>query len=344
MMKGIQVQGAGQAAVVDLPQPELKEGCALVKVMAASICGTDVSTFRGTNVNVSSYPIVIGHETAGIVEDVDEHNPYGIKKGDHVVLDPYLYCGECYPCSQGRTNCCETLHCLGVHCDGSMCEYFAHPVHMLRKVPRDMPWERVPLAEPLVISMHGLHTCQLKAGEHIAIIGAGAIGLLAGMGALAYDAIPILVDVVEERLELARSFGIPHTVNPARGDAVAQIMEITKGRGVECCMEASGSDAGVRSTLDYAAYTGRIALTGWPKHDITLPTNLITKKELHIRGSRNGAGEFEEAIELIYTGKVPAEKIISKVVPYTQLPHMLGELTDHPGDYLKVVGLFHTEG
>ena len=343
-MKGIQVQGAGQAAVVELPQPERKEGYAIVKVMAASICGTDVSTYRGTNVNVSSYPIVIGHETAGIVEDVDENNPHGIKKGDHVVLDPYLYCGACYPCSQGKTNCCETLHCLGVHCDGSMCEYFAHPVHMLRKVPQDMPWERVPLAEPLVISMHGLHTCQLKAGEHIAIIGAGAIGLLAGMGALAYDATPILVDVVDERLELARSFGIPYTVNPAKEDAVARIMEITKNRGVECVMEASGSDAGVRSAIDYAAYTGRIALTGWPKHEITLPTNLITKKELQIRGSRNGAGEFEEAIQLIYTGRVPAEKIISKVVPYDQLPHMLGELSEHPGDYLKVVGLFHREG
>ena len=343
-MKGIQVQDAGQVSAVDLPQPELKKGYALIKVMAASICGTDVSTFRGTNVNVSSYPIVIGHETAGIVEAVDENNRYGIKKGDHVVLDPYLYCGKCYPCSQGKTNCCETLRCLGVHCDGSMCEYFAHPVHMLRKVPQDMPWERVPLAEPLVISMHGLHTCQLKAGEHIAIIGAGAIGLLAGMGALAYDAVPIIVDVVDERLELARSFGVPHTVNPAKEDAVAKIMEITKGRGAECVMEASGSDAGVRSTIDYAAYTGRIALTGWPKHDITLPTNLITKKELQIRGSRNGAGEFEEAIDLIYTGKVPAEKIISKVVPYTELPHMLGELAEHPGDYLKVVGLFHEEG
>ncbi len=343
-MKGIQVQRAGQAAVVDLPQPERKEGYAIVKVMAASICGTDVSTFRGTNVNVSSYPIVIGHETAGIVEDVDENNQYGIKKGDHVVLDPYLYCGECYPCSQGKTNCCETLRCLGVHCDGSMCEHFSHPVHMLRKVPQDMPWERVPLAEPLVISMHGLHTCQLKAGEHVAIIGAGAIGLLAGMGALAYDAIPILVDVVDERLELAKSFGIPHTVNPAREDAVARIMEITRGRGAECVMEASGSDAGVRGTIDYAAYTGRVALTGWPKHEITLPTNLITKKELRIRGSRNGAGEFEEAIDLIYTGKVPAQKIISKVVPYDQLPHMLGELAERPGDYLKVVGLFHGEG
>ncbi len=341
-MKGIQVQGRGNAAVVELPLPEKREGYAIVKVMAAGICGTDVSTFRGTNLNVSSYPIVIGHETAGIVEEVEENNAYGIKKGDHVVLDPYLYCGKCYPCSQGKTNCCETLQCLGVHCDGSMCQYFSHPVHMLRKVPEDMPWERVPLAEPLVISMHGLHTCGLKAGEHIVIIGAGAIGLLAAMGALAYHAIPILTDVVDERLEMARSLGITHTVNPEKEDALERIMQITKGRGAECCMEASGSDAGVQSTIRYAAYTGRIALTGWPKHEVVLPTNLVTKKELQIRGSRNGAGEFEEAIQLIYSGKVPAEKIISKVVPYTELPHMLGELSEHPGDYLKVVGLFTT--
>lgn len=339
-MKGIQVQGPGRAAVVELPRPEKKEGFAIVKVMAAGICGTDVTTFRGTNVNVSSYPIVIGHETAGIVEEVDENNGYGIKKGDRVVLDPYLYCGVCYPCSQGRTNCCETLRCLGVHCDGSMCQYFAHPVHMLRKLPGDMPWETAPLAEPLVIGMHGLHTCGLKAGEHIVIVGAGAIGLLAAMGALAYGAVPIITDVVDERLETARSLGIEHTINPGSEDAVTRVMDITGGRGAECCMEASGSDAGVRSCISCAAYTGRIALTGWPKHEIELPTNLITKKELQVRGSRNGAGEFEEAIELIHSGRVPAEKIISKVVPYTELPCMLGELSERPGDYLKVVGLF----
>ena len=87
-MKGIQVKENSVAVVTELPMPEAKEGYAVIKVMAASICGTDVSTYRGTNVNVESYPIIIGHETAGIVEDVDENNAYGIKKGDHVVLDP----------------------------------------------------------------------------------------------------------------------------------------------------------------------------------------------------------------------------------------------------------------
>lgn len=340
-MKAIQVIKPGRACITELPMPVKKDGYAVIKVMAAGICGTDVSTYRGTNVNVESFPIVIGHETAGVVAEIEE-NSYGVKKGDRVVLDPYMYCGDCYPCSQGKTNCCESMQCLGVHRDGSMCEYFSHPIGMLRKVPADMPWEVIPLAEPLVISMHGLHTCQLQAKEHIVIIGAGAIGLLAAMGALAYDAIPIIVDVVEERLELAKSFGVPYVINPAKENGTERVRQITGGSGAECVMEASGSDAGVRSTIDYAAYTGRIALTGWPKHEVKLPTNLITKKELQIRGSRNGAGEFEEAVDLIYSGRVPAEKLISKVVAAEELPMMLGELSENPGDYLKVVGLFHT--
>ena len=337
-MKAIEVMGAFQAHVADIPMPEVKEGQALVKIRSVGICGTDVATYRGANVNVKSYPIIIGHEVAGEVCEIDENNEYGIKKGDKVVLDPYMFCGHCYPCSQGRTNCCEDMHCLGVHCQGAMSEYFAHPISMLRKLPDDMDWDVAPVAEPLVISMHGLHTCKLQAGEHIAIIGAGAIGLLAAMGALAYDAIPIVIDPVEERLQMARDWGIPHTINPVTQDAVAEISKLTNGRMAECVMEASGSIPGVRNTIDYAAYTGRIALTGWPKGEVTLPTNLITKKELTVRGSRNGAGECEEAIELIHSGRVHAERIITKVVPFDELPQALDDLAKRPGDFLKVIG------
>lgn len=338
-MKAIQITSPGNACVAERPYPERKPGEAIVKVVSASICGSDILTFRGVNVNVKSYPIVIGHEVAGIVEEVGE-NDCGIKKGDRVVLDPYLYCGHCYPCSQGKTNCCETLHCLGVHCDGAMCEYFAQPVHLLHKLPDSIPWEEATLAEPLVISMHGLHTCGLKKGEHIAIVGAGTIGLYAALGALAYEAVPIILDVVDDRLELARSLGIPYAINTMKEDSVARIKEITGGRGAECVMEASGSDAGIRNTIDYAAYTGRIALTGWPKHEITLPTNLITKKELHVHGSRNGAGEFEEAIDLIATGRVPVNKAISRVCKADELPELLKAQSERPGDFLKVVGMF----
>ena len=169
--------------ISDVQMPKPKEGEALLRVKSAGICGSDIGAFRGTN-GLVSYPRIIGHEIAGEVISIPENNKNGIKPGDRVIVDPYLYCGHCYPCSIGRTNCCVDLKVLGVHVDGGMAEYFCHPADMLLKVPDDMPWDIIPLAEPLTIALHGIHRLNLKAGEHIAINGAGPIGLLAAMVAL----------------------------------------------------------------------------------------------------------------------------------------------------------------
>ena len=136
--------------ISDVQMPKPKEGEALLRVKSAGICGSDIGAFRGTN-GLVSYPRIIGHEIAGEVISIPENNKNGIKPGDRVIVDPYLYCGHCYPCSIGRTNCCVDLKVLGVHVDGGMAEYFCHPADMLLKVPDDMPWDIIPLAEPLTI-------------------------------------------------------------------------------------------------------------------------------------------------------------------------------------------------
>ena len=141
-----------QVSCVKIPMPEPKPGEALIKIMAAGICGSDIGAFRGTN-GLVSYPRVIGHELAGVVVSIPENNKNGIKVGDRVVVDPYLYCGHCYPCSIGRTNCCDDLHVLGVHVEGGMAEYFCHPADMLVKIPDGMSWVQAAMAEPLTISL-----------------------------------------------------------------------------------------------------------------------------------------------------------------------------------------------
>ena len=147
-----------------------------------------------------------------------------------------------------------------------------------------------------------------QTGKKVAIIGAGPIGLLAAMAALAYGAEPIVIDVVDERLEYARELGVNCTINSAKEDMVAKVAGYTDGRMAELVMECSGANAAVRSTLDIVANAGRITLTGWPKKETPLPTDAITRKEVDIRGARTSAGEFEEAIDLIYTGKVDVRK------------------------------------
>ena len=325
--------------ISDVQMPKPKEGEALLRVKSAGICGSDIGAFRGTN-GLVSYPRIIGHEIAGEVISIPENNKNGIKPGDRVIVDPYLYCGHCYPCSIGRTNCCVDLKVLGVHVDGGMAEYFCHPADMLLKVPDDMPWDIIPLAEPLTIALHGIHRLNLKAGEHIAINGAGPIGLLAAMVALHYGAEPIMIDLVKERLDFAKSLGVRYTINLREEDLVEKVREYTNGRMAECVMEASGANSAIRATLDIVSHAGRIALTGWPKQETPIPTDMITRKEVDVRGARTSAGEFPEAIDLIYHQKVDARRILTKVISIDEAPETIRDIEKNTGNYMKVNILF----
>ena len=333
-MKAVYMAKPGEIGLREIAEPVIGSGYALVRVRAAGICGSDVGAFRGTNTLVS-YPRIIGHEIAGEIVSIGE-NKRGLKPGDRVIVDPYLYCGSCYPCSLGRTNCCEDLKVLGVHVDGGMSEYMAHPSDMLVPAPDSISWEHVPLAEPVTIALHAIHRTRLMAGEHIAINGAGAIGLLIALCALNYGAAPILADVVQERLDFARELGITNTVNPLREDLTGAIRAMTGGRMAEVVAEASGANEAIRNTLDMASYAGRIALTGWPKNETPLPTDLITKKELDIVGSRTSAGEFEEALALIASGAVNVKAVLSAVVGFDDIPRMVRELSEYPDRHLKI--------
>ncbi|MGI5057842.1 zinc-binding alcohol dehydrogenase family protein [Treponema pectinovorum] len=335
-MKAVKIIKPKDVVVEDVKMPVPKENEALIKVKAAGICGSDIGAFRGTN-GLVTYPRIIGHEIAGEVVSIPKSNPKNIKVGDRVIVDPYLYCGHCYPCSIKRTNCCESLKVLGVHVDGGMAEYFCHPADMLIKMPDEMTWVQAALAEPLTISTHGIHRGKLKAGEYCAIIGAGPIGLAAGMVAQDYGAHAILLDLVQERLDFARSLGIEHTINISKEDPVKLIHEITNGVMAQQVMECSGANVAIRNTLDYVSYAGRITLTGWPKTETSLPTDRITKKELDIRGARTSAGEFEEAVELICSKKVDMLKLLTKTVPIEQAADVIRDIESNPQNYMKVV-------
>ena len=336
-MKTVLLKSPGDILISNIETTQRQDGQVLLRVRSAGICGSDIGAYKGVNPLVS-YPRVIGHEIAGeIVEVANDETEY--KVGDRVIIEPYVYCGTCYPCSIGHTNCCENLTVRGVHIEGGMAEYVSHPRHLLHKVPDGLPWHLVPMAEPLVISMHAVKQAETKAGQHVVITGAGQIGLLAAQYALTLGAIPIMVDPVEERLALARALGVAHTVNPVSQDVVAEILSITQGRMAEAVIECSGDARAIRGTVDYVAYAGHIALVGWPKSDIPMPTALFTKKELTIRGSRNSVGQFPESLRLIAEGKVNVQALLTKTVTMDETPATVADIAAHPEKYLKVTCL-----
>ena len=336
-MKTVLLKQPGEIGISEIEKTSRRENEVLLKVRSAGICGSDIGAYKGVNPLVS-YPRIIGHEIAGEVVEVaaDEKT---FRVGDRVILEPYVYCGQCYPCSIGRTNCCENLTVRGVHIEGGMAEYVSHPRHLLHKVPENIPWHLIPMAEPLVIAMHAVKQAEVKAGEHVAITGAGQIGLLAAQYALTLGALPIVVDPVDERLALATRLGVPHVINPVSQDAMAQIKAITKARMAEAAIEASGAASAIRAMVDYVAYAGRIALVGWPKSDIPMPTALFTKKELTIRGSRNSVGQFPESLRLIAEGKVDVAALLTKTVSLEETPATVVDIAEHPERYLKVTCL-----
>lgn len=335
-MKAIKLDSPWKVNGTDIAKPVPAAGEALIRIVTAGICGSDIGAFRGTN-GLVSYPRVIGHELAGIVEEIPENNKNGIKAGDRIVVDPYIYCGRCYPCRIGRTNCCTSLKVLGVHVDGGMAEYFTHPADLLVKIPEGMSWAEAAMAEPLTISLHGIHRGGFKSGEYCAVIGAGPIGLAAGLIAQAYGGHAILIDLVQERLDFAGSIGIEYVVNSGTEDAGARIAEITGGDMAQLVMECSGANAAIRNALDYVSNAGRITLTGWPKNETSLPTDLITKKEVDISGARTSANEFCEALELIHTKRVDMNKMLTRVISLGEAPETIIDIEKNPGNYMKVV-------
>jgi threonine dehydrogenase-like Zn-dependent dehydrogenase len=326
----------GQIVIRDVPAPRPAPGRPLIRIRSAGICGSDVNSFLGKG-QALGLPLTLGHEAAGeVVETVGDSR---FRPGDAVIIEPYLYCGSCYPCSRGQRNCCEHLQCLGVHTDGTMSEYVTHPEDLLHRKPEGMPWAYAAFVEPLTIATHGVHRVQAVAGEHAVVIGAGTIGVLTALYLKHLGVIPILVDILESRLKAARGLGIGHTILSDGSAPVDEVKEITQGRGAETVFEISGSARGVENTVHLASYTGRISLTGWPSKLPTIETPLITRRELIIYGSRDSAGEFPEAIELIDSGAIDAANIITKIIGFDELPDEIRRIADDPSDTLKTIAL-----
>lgn len=131
-----------------------------------------------------------------------------------------------------------------------------------------------------------------------------------------------------------------YTVDLKTDCLTEKVAEYTHGNMAQCALEASGANSAIRSTLDVVCHAGRVAFTGWPHQETSIPTNLITFKELDLVGSRNAYLEFEEAVDLIYTGKVDARKILTKVISIDEAPETIRDIEKNPGRYMKVNVMF----
>lgn len=314
-MKAVVVHGPGDIRCENLPTPSPGPAEALIAMKAAGICSSDVPRALGDAAYF--YPIVMGHEFSGEVEEVGiEVN--GAHVGQRVAVAPLIPCWRCEWCERGRYSLCDDYNYLGSRAQGGYAEYVNVPVRNLVPLPPEVDYEAGAILEPAAVVLHGLGMAGLTPGDDVAVVGAGTLGLLAIQVAMIVGAGRVFAtDLVQARLETARSLGSQAFL---AGEAVARMAATTHGRGVDLVVETAGTAKAQQLCLDLVRKGGRILFLGMPEKEVTLSRaamQRIVRQELTIYGSWNSYSapfpgyEWHAALIYMARGQLNTEPLIT---------------------------------
>jgi 2-desacetyl-2-hydroxyethyl bacteriochlorophyllide A dehydrogenase len=325
--------------ITDVPRPELHAGEVLLNIRAVGICGSDIHLYRGDH-PYRVFPLIYGHEFTATVAALGE-GVSNVKVGDSVVVEPLLSCGHCYPCRIGRPNCCTHLKVIGVHTNGGLAETIVVPAHLVYRVPPELPPEVAALCEPFSIGMNACERGAITAADQVVVLGAGPIGITILAIAKSRGAKVAIVDLLPSRLELADQLGADLVINGSIVDVPTAVQEFTGGDGASVVVEATGSPRAMESTVDLAAFAGRIVLVGVTTKPVTFPGLDFTRKELTILGSRNNAGFFGDAVEFVQHHPRQVQQLITQRFPFEQVVDAFELADKHPEEVCKAVVLMN---
>lgn len=330
-MKALVMKGPRDAQIINVPEPVPASGDALLRVCMVGMCGSDLNTYRGNNPMVS-YPRVLGHEVAAIIEDPGAS---GLPRGTHVTFSPYTSCGLCASCRQGRSNACANNQTMGVQRDGAMTELVtvAHD----RLYQANLGIRELCLVEPLTVGAHAVARGRVGADDVVAVFGCGGVGLGAIAASAFRGATVIAIDMDERKLEIARKAGATHLLHSS--DRLHdRLMEWTNGHGPGVVIEAIGLPNTFRAAVEEVAYAGRVVYIGYAKEPVSYETKLFVQKELDVLGSRNALPQdFREVIQLLEAGRFPVEDAISIVAPLEDAPDLLKRWSETPSAFTKIM-------
>ena len=337
---------------VELDPP--KRGEVLIKVKAVGLCHSDLVAITGER--AKPMPIVIGHEAAGIVEEIGQ-DVQGFAVGDHVVTSYVASCGRCEMCSVGRPALCEPATIANANAvlkDGTtrlrqgstrihhhsgvagFAEYSVIPEEALVKIDKSVPFEHAALFGCGVVTGVGsvINTAQAKPGQFIAVVGLGGVGLSAVLAALAIGSGKVLaLDLSEEKLAFARELGVHHALNAGDADVQAQIAALTGG-GVHIAIETAGSNRALQMAYDITRRGGTTVTAGMPgpEAEITLSHLKIAAEERSIKGSYMGScvakRDIPRYLNMFQNGSLPVDKLMSRLIGFDDLNAAMDRLAD----------------
>jgi len=297
---------------ITLPEAAAPQaGEALVAIRAIGICGTDISGYLG-KMPFIQFPRILGHELGVEVLSVGTGVTH-LSAGDRCSVEPYLHCGHCHACRQGKTNCCETLAVLGVHCDGGMRERMILPAHKLHPC-NTLDFEQLALVETLAIGCHAVNRAAIAPTDDVLIIGAGPIGLtVLEFTRLTGAAVTVLELNETRRLFVQRHYPGTTVVAALPDRPAAQIV-----------FDATGSPQSMAHALHLARFTGRVVYVGITKDPVIIDDPLLHRRELTLLASRNAvAADFPRILGLIASGAIDTRPWITHRCAFAELPEQM---------------------
>ena len=339
-MKVARLMAPFQIEMQQAPIPEPGPNEVVLKNMYLGICTSDLQIYHGKHA-YAAMPVTMGHEEAGIVYKVGE-NVTDWKPGDRAILQPQLFCGECYPCKTGHFNVCESLKVIGVHVDGCACEYTAVPAWNLHRLPDNVSFREAALIEPIAVGfgvVRRINEVTDITGKRVCVVGAGTIGNLVAQACKAMGAGPVMItDILKDKLDLALKCGIDYAEN-TKEQTLAQAIDRCFGADkADIIVDSAANPFVFQSIMDAARKASIVVLSGNYKEPVQLDVTQIQRREITVLGHMMYIRqEFEDGLRHLSLGNLHTEGLITQEWTLDQYAEAFRFIDDHPADVVKMI-------
>jgi L-iditol 2-dehydrogenase len=340
-MKALLLSEYKKLNVVDMPVPEIADDEVLVRVKACGICGSDIHGYDGST-GRRIPPLVMGHEAAGVIDRVGRAVD-GFTPGDRVTFDSTVSCGTCQFCRSGRINLCDNRTVLGVSCGdyrrhGAFAEYVSVPARILYRLPDTLPFERAALIEAVSIAVHAVSRRVPSPDDTVVVVGAGMIGVLVIQVLKTKGCRNIIaVDVDQQKLALATRMGATGSLNAKDRDVPAAVRDLTGGKGADVSFEVVGHTDTVQTSIRCLRKGGTAVLIGNLSPKVELPLQEVVSREISVLGSCASNGEIPQCIELLASGAINVDPLVSLRAPLDAAPGLFERLYAGDKSLMKVI-------
>jgi L-iditol 2-dehydrogenase len=324
----------------EVPTPEIQSDEVLINVKAVGICGSDVHGMDGST-GRRIPPIIMGHEASGVIVEIG-NSITSWKIGDRVTFDSTIYKLDDWYTRNGHYNLSDNRMVLGVSCgdfkrDGAFAQLVAVPGHILYKIPENVTFEQAAMVEPVAVALHSINLSQAKINDSAVVFGSGMIGLFIIQLLKQAGCRVIAVDMLPEKLEMAKQAGAEYVFNSTTDNVVAEIRNITSSRGADLAFEAVGITPTIQAAVESLRKGGTLVLVGNLSPMIELPLQKVVTKELIVKGSCAINGEYPAVLDLISSGKVNVNDMMSAVAPLSEGASWFDRLYNKEKGLLKVI-------